>query len=114
MKLILLILASFIATIGITFLRRVNFPPLSNLTSANITEFFMQPNLWLGAFCSGTVFLLYIWALSKYETSFVVPTLLGINLIMISIFSILFFGETLTLTKIAGYALIFSGVWFLI
>src|SRR5262245_54058143 len=113
-KFALLITASIVATTGIAFLRKVSFPPLNNITMVNIFEFFTQSSLWIGTFFFGFVFLLYIWILSKYETSSVVPALLGINLVTISLFSVLFFGESITLMKIGSYALIFSGMWFLL
>jgi uncharacterized membrane protein len=107
-KFLLIVIASIVATTGISFLRKVVFPPLTNISASNVLAFFMQPSLWAGIFFSGTVFLLYIWILSKYETSSVVPALLGINIVTVSAFSVLFFGESLTMEKIGGYAFIFS------
>ncbi len=113
-KFALLIIASFIATTGILFLRKVKFPAFSNISADAVMSFFMQSNLWLGVFFSGTVFLLYLWILSKYETSSVVPAMLGLNLAMVSLFAIFFFGESLTIIKLLAYSLIFSGVLLLI
>lgn len=110
MKLALLIFTSVLATTGIMYLRKVKFPPLDRITFDSVITFITQPALWLGVTFSGIVFLFYLWILSKYETSSVVPALLGINLAVISIFSVLFFGEPLTLTKFIAYACILGGV----
>ena len=113
-KISILILTSVLATIGILFLRKVTFPPFSNFSANSLFDFISQSNLWLGLFFSGVTFLLYMWCLSKYETSFVVPALLGINLVVLSIFSVWFFGESITPTKIGAYGLIFAGMWLLL
>ncbi len=114
MKLSLLVLTSVLATIGILFLRKVTFPALSNISTNVVFDFIGQSSLWLGLFFSGITFLLYMWCLSKFETSFVVPALLGINLVVLSFFSIWFFGESITPTKIGAYSLIFAGMWLLL
>ncbi|MBP7722246.1 MAG: hypothetical protein KA155_06885 [Alphaproteobacteria bacterium] len=113
-KILLLIVTGILATTGIAFLRRITFPPLANISLENAFSFLLQPNLWIGIFFSGITFLLYLWILSKYETSSIVPALFGINLVVLSIFSVLFFDETLTAVKIGGYAMIFSGMWLLL
>ena len=96
------------------FLRKVRFPSLSALSFDSAVAFLTQSNLIIGVTFSGLVFLLYIWVLSKYETSSVVPAMLGINLVVISLYSVLFFGEAITLVKFLAYSLIFSGVILLI
>lgn len=113
-KPLLLVTTCLLAMTGILFLRRINFPTLTNLSVDSILNFLTQPNLWIGTFFSGVAFLFYLWVLTKYETSSVVPALLGINLVIISIFSIVFFQEALTLTKIGAYGLIFGGMWLLL
>lgn len=113
-KLILLLVTGILATTGIAFLRRVSFPALNNISFDNALTFLLQPTLWIGIFFSGITFLLYLWILAKYETSSIVPALFGINLVVLSIFSVLFFSESLTAVKISGYALIFGGMWLLL
>jgi drug/metabolite transporter (DMT)-like permease len=113
-KLFLLLVTGILATTGISFLRRVTFPALSNISFDDIIAFLLQPALWIGIFFSGVTFLLYLWILAKYETSSIVPALFGINLVVLSIFSVLFFNESLTFVKVGGYAMIFGGMWLLL
>ena len=113
-KFLLLLTTAILATTGVAFLRKVKFPAFSNMSADSVVTFLTQSNLWIGVFFSGFVFLLYIWILTRYETSAVMPMLLGLNLAVVSIFSILFFGEAITLSKLAAYALIFGGMLLLI
>jgi drug/metabolite transporter (DMT)-like permease len=113
-KILLLIVTSVLSATGIAFLRKVSLPQLTHLSVSAIGDLLIQPNFWYGVFFSAITFLLYLWAITKYDASFVVPALLGINLATISIYSVLFFGETITLAKISAYALIFCGMWLLV
>lgn len=113
-KFLILLVTAMLATTGVAFLRKVKFPTLSNINVDSALTFFAQSNLWIGVFFSGTVFLVYIWVLTRYETSTVMPMLLGLNLAVVSVFSVLFFGEAITLSKLAAYALIFGGMLLLI
>lgn len=112
-KFALLFITCALAMTGISFLRKLTFPSLGNISINTGLTFLSQPNLWIGLFFSGITFLLYLYILNKYETSTVVPALLGINLFMVSAFSILFYGESLTLSKGLAYCLIFGGMWLL-
>lgn len=113
-KILLLIITGILATTGIAFLRRITFPALTDISFESICTFLLQPSFWIGIFFSGITFLLYLWILAKYETSSIVPALFGINLVVLSIFSVLFFDESLTTVKIGGYAMIFGGMLLLL
>lgn len=113
LKLALITVTCLIAMTGILFLRKVKFPALDNLSVDAAITFFTQSLLWTGVLLSGIAFLFYVWVLSKYETSSVMPIFMGINLVILSVFSVLFFGESITLMKISAYCLIFGGMWLL-
>ena len=112
-KFALLVVTCLLAMTGILFLRKVKFPPLTTISFDDVLGFLSQANLWIGVSFSGIAFLFYVWVLSKYETSSVMPIFMGINLVILSVFSVLFFGESLTLMKISAYCLIFGGLWLL-
>lgn len=112
-KFALLFVTCLVAMTGILFLRKVKFPELKNLSFDATLGFFSQANLWMGVCVSGVAFLFYVWVLSKYETSSVMPIIMGINLVVLSVFSVLFFGESITIMKVSAYCLIFGGMWLL-
>lgn len=113
MKFLFFFAASLLACIGIYFLRRINFPALSDITFYHALRFFMQPDLWIGTIFYGGAFFVFLIILNRYEISSAVPSLLGTYLVTIGIFSFLFLKEAITVSKIMAYALIIGGIWFL-
>jgi multidrug transporter EmrE-like cation transporter len=64
---------------------------------------------WLGMLCYGTSVCVWLAALSKAPVSTAYP-MLSLGYIVVAAVSVLWLGETLSLTKIVGIALICGGV----
>ncbi len=67
------------------------------------------PPLWAGLCCYGVSVFLWIGGLSRVPVSIAYP-LLSIGYIINAFLAALLFGEALSLTKLAGIALIVAGV----
>lgn len=65
---------------------------------------------WIGISAISIATGAWIMALSHLELSKAYPVAVGLNLLIILGISLLYFQETLTLSKIAGTVLIFAGI----
>lgn len=72
----------------------------------------MLTNLWLWAamFCYAISILMWMAVLSKVEVSFAYP-FLSVGYVVAALVGYYFFGESLTLTRIAGIIVICIGVY---
>lgn len=72
----------------------------------------MLTNLWLWAamFCYAISILMWMAVLSKVEVSFAYP-FLSVGYVVAALVGYYFFGESLTLTRIAGIIIICIGVY---
>jgi multidrug transporter EmrE-like cation transporter len=70
-----------------------------------------SPQLMLAVALYIFVFGLYTIILAKMDVSQAFPTTLGANILFITIMSVVFLSETVTLPRIAGIALITAGIY---
>lgn len=72
-------------------------------------------NFWLvaGLILFGVSFLVYLFALSKYQLNIVYPIFVSAGVIIVSLSSWFFFKETLTLLQILGIVFIIFGIFLL-
>jgi multidrug transporter EmrE-like cation transporter len=66
-----------------------------------------------GLFFFGLSFVLYLYVLSKFEVSRIYPIITSANFALILLFSSLFIGETISLHRIVGVAIIGIGMFIL-
>lgn len=64
----------------------------------------------LGLLCYLCSFLMYMFLISKFDMTYIVPVTTGIVQVVTFIVAISIFNETVTLSKVAGTALILIGV----
>lgn len=64
----------------------------------------------LGLACYMCSFLMYMFLISKFEMTYIVPISTGITQVLTFILAVLVFKESITLSKIAGTAFILIGV----
>lgn len=69
--------------------------------------------LLCGILCYVISFILYIFLISKYNLSYIVPLTTSIVYILIFIVSLSVFKEAVTVTNIIGFLLVIAGVVFL-
>ena len=67
----------------------------------------------LGLICYMCSFLLYMFIISKFDMSYIVPITTGIVQICTVIFAVTLFNESLSIFKIIGIATIIIGIGFL-
>ncbi|MBF0522813.1 MAG: EamA family transporter [Candidatus Omnitrophica bacterium] len=72
----------------------------SPLVLSGVVVFFLAP-------------FLFAMALSRMQIAIAYPVQIGLNFILLILLAVIFLGEHLTLYKILGMILIFSGVYFL-
>lgn len=72
-----------------------------------------NPTVILGIFLFGFAFVGYSFVLSKLQLSIAYPIMTGIGFLLVSVFSLLLFNESLNLFKILGIVFIFIGIIFL-
>lgn len=96
---------------GISALGRLDFS-LANLLT--LVPKIMQ-NGWLlsGMVLFGISFLVYLFALSKYQLNIAYPIFVSSGIILISLASWFFFRETLSWLQISGIILIIFGIFLL-
>ena len=96
---------------GISALGRLDFS-LANLLA--LIPKIMQ-NGWLlsGMVLFGISFLVYLFALSKYQLNIAYPIFVSSGIILISLASWFFFRETLSWLQISGILLIIFGIFLL-
>lgn len=82
-----------------------NSKSISEIIKSGITNL----HLWSGLFCYGLSLLLWFYVLSKMELSKAYP-LVSLGYVFTLILGYLFLNEAITVTKIAGIALIMVGV----
>jgi multidrug transporter EmrE-like cation transporter len=66
--------------------------------------------LWFGMFCYGISVFLWMIVLSKVDVSYAYP-FLSIGYVFAAIIGFLFFGELFSMVRVAGIAVICTGVW---
>lgn len=64
----------------------------------------------LGFVCYSVSFILYASLLGRYDLSFLNPVTIGITSVLIFVSAVIFFGESISISKIIGMALIIIGV----
>lgn len=69
-----------------------------------------RPALWLGLLCFGLSLVGYTLSLRRFEISFAYPVMVGVGFSIVVLSAWLWFGEALSLSKLAGIALIFAGI----
>ena len=83
------------------------------LFTVPVLDFKLSALSFVGFLTYGISFVLYSSLLTKYDLSFLNPFTIGITAVLIFICGLTLFHETLTLAKVAGLALILSGVFVL-
>lgn len=64
----------------------------------------------MGYACYIASFLLYIVLIGRHELTFLNPFSVGVTSILIFVSAAIFFGEAITVAKVAGLALVLAGV----
>ena len=77
---------------------------------ANICEIFNSPSLMLGIFCLGVAVVAYAVALRSISLSVAYPIMTSSVIVLVTAWSVIFFGEPLTVVKVVGAVIIISGV----
>lgn len=77
---------------------------------ANLWEMFTTPSLVLGIFCLGLAVIVYAIALRNINLSVAYPVMTTSVMVLVAFFSVLFFGEPVTLVKTVGTVVVISGV----
>ena len=94
---------------GMTKIGEIHWPPARELP-ALLWRVFTNPFIDLGVFCYGVSLLLWLWTLSKVSVSVAYP-MLSLGYILSVFAGYLWFGEPLTLSKLAGVVVIMGGVY---
>lgn len=76
-----------------------------------IIAILQNPFAWLAVTCYGLALVLFTLALSKLELSIAYTSIVSGAIILVTILSVLIFHEPITILKLAGIALILSGVF---
>lgn len=74
----------------------------------------LNPMLWLAIISYGIGFVIYAIVISKMELSRSYPIVLMVSIIVISVVSIIFLNESISVNKIIGLTLCVGGIIFLI
>jgi multidrug transporter EmrE-like cation transporter len=97
-------------------LLKVATRPLGHFTAfsvdtlqSSIVILFKSPPFWAGMFCYGASLCVWLAALSKAPVSTAYP-MLSLGYVAVAVVSVLWLGESLTLPKVFGIALICAGV----
>ena len=77
---------------------------------ANLWEIFTTPALLFGISCLGIAVIAYAIALRHLNLSVAYPVMTTSVVVMVAIFSAVFFGEPFTLVKIVGTVIVICGV----
>jgi multidrug transporter EmrE-like cation transporter len=88
---------------------RVVFPPDGIETLYFVVRFCFRPLVFSGLCAAVLASFAWMAALSKFELSYAYP-FMSLNFVLVVMISMLAFGETFNLYKLAGLALIVSGV----
>ena len=78
--------------------------------AANSWELFATPSLALGIFCLGLAVIAYAIALRNINLSVAYPVMTTSVVVLVALFSAVFFGEPVTLVKAVGTVIVISGV----
>jgi small multidrug resistance pump len=73
-------------------------------------EIFTTPSLMLGIVCLGLAVIAYAIALRNINLSVAYPVMTTSVVVLVAIFSAIYFGEPFTLVKAAGTIMVISGV----
>jgi multidrug transporter EmrE-like cation transporter len=77
---------------------------------ANILEIFTTPSLMLGICFLGLAVIAYAIALRNINLSVAYPVMTTSVVVLVALFSAIFFGEPVTLVKTAGTVMVIFGV----
>lgn len=77
---------------------------------ASLWEMFTTPSLVLGIFFLGLAVISYAIALRHINLSVAYPVMTTSVVVLVAIFSAIYFGEPVTLAKAAGTVMVISGV----
>lgn len=77
---------------------------------ANLWEVFATPLLVCAVFCLGLALIAYAIALRNINLSVAYPVMTTSVVVLVALFSAIYFGEPVTLVKTAGTVFVISGV----
>lgn len=70
----------------------------------------LGPLVLLGLFAYGLSFLLFMWLISRFQLSYLIPVTAALVQILVFIVAVIIFKESITLMKMLAFALIVVGV----
>jgi len=109
MKYFVMILSMILAVLGqFLFKKGVVLTNVSPNIKSIISSIF-TPTLFFGFICYGVSAVLWLFVLKKFPLSVAYPSL-AFTYILVLLISVIFFNESLSIFKIFGVILIFSGV----
>ncbi len=77
---------------------------------SNLWDIFATPSLLLGIFCLGVAAIAYAIALRNLSLSVAYPVMTTSVVVLVALFSAVYFGEPVTLVKTVGTVIVISGV----
>ena len=92
-----------LATTGLVLLRR-------SLAGAEIPSVLAEPAFLLGAACYAASFLTFLLALRRFEVLAVYPVFSGLAYATVTVAAVVFLGESLSISRVGGIALVAVGV----
>jgi multidrug transporter EmrE-like cation transporter len=81
----------------------------ADILSSSVVILFKSPSFWGGMLCYGASLCVWVAALSKAPVSTAYP-MLSLGYVVVAAVSVTWLGETLTVPKMLGIALICAGV----
>jgi multidrug transporter EmrE-like cation transporter len=81
----------------------------ADILSSSVVILFKSPSFWAGMLCYGASLCVWVAALSKAPVSTAYP-MLSLGYVVVAAVSVTWLGETLTVPKMLGIALICAGV----
>jgi multidrug transporter EmrE-like cation transporter len=81
----------------------------ADILSSSVVILLKSPPFWAGMLCYGASVCVWVAALSKAPVSTAYP-MLSLGYVVVAAVSVMWLGETLTLPKVLGIALICGGV----
>lgn len=108
---IMFILYFFFACAGMVLIKMGGQSTRDTLFNLPVIDLSVSLLSLLGFVFYGLSFLLYAALLTKYELSFLNPVTIGITSVLIFVSAVIFFGETITVARVLGLAVILVGVF---
>ncbi len=85
-----------------------------SFTLEGFKGFFTTPLIWAGMICFGLTLLCYTYVLSKLNLSLAYPVITSLGFLLVTIFSVLYFQETIHWVQILGMFVVIFGLYLVV